>query len=159
LVNLFDRAAITDRRKQPSHGYQAVHVIVTHGDKLVEIQVRTLLQHAWAELSEKLSDIVDPAIKYGGGDQFILHVLSELSDLVGAEESFELELADAEKTLSALRSSGRVVRDEQMKLVELQNRFDAVRKNQVDAKEQSFKLLRKALGIFSKRGGNDALSN
>jgi ppGpp synthetase/RelA/SpoT-type nucleotidyltranferase len=33
----------------------------------VEIQVRILMQHWWAELSEKLSDTIDPEIKYGGG--------------------------------------------------------------------------------------------
>ena len=58
LVRLFDRMTLMDRRNQPSHGYRAVHVIVGHKDKLVEIQVRTLLQHAWAELSEKMSDVV-----------------------------------------------------------------------------------------------------
>src|SRR5690606_19804775 len=47
--------AIVDRRGNPSQGYRAVHVIVKVDDKLIEIQVRTWLQHLWAELSEKLS--------------------------------------------------------------------------------------------------------
>src|SRR6266704_1936073 len=50
---------IIDRRDTPSHGYRAVHVIVRHSGKLVEIQVRTALQHLWAELSEKLADLID----------------------------------------------------------------------------------------------------
>jgi len=65
LSKLFDNVSIVDRRKQPSHGYRAVHVVVKTPAKLVEIQVRTALQQAWAELSEKLSDVIDPAIKYG----------------------------------------------------------------------------------------------
>jgi ppGpp synthetase/RelA/SpoT-type nucleotidyltranferase len=64
----FAGAKLIDRRKQPSYGYRAVHIIVTAGSKLVEIQVRTELQHLWAQLSEKLSDARDRAIKYGGGD-------------------------------------------------------------------------------------------
>ncbi len=68
LQQLFVGAEVVDRRKAPSHGYRAVHVIATVGGKLIEIQVRTARQHQWAELSEKLSDVIDPAIKYGGGD-------------------------------------------------------------------------------------------
>ena len=67
LVVLFEGANLSDRRKTPSHGYRAVHVIANYDGKFVEIQVRTALQHLWAELSEKLSDVIDPAIKYGGG--------------------------------------------------------------------------------------------
>lgn len=65
LQELFLNNASKDRRDQPSHGYRAVHLIVTHMFKLVEIQVRTSLQHSWAELSEKISDVIDPSIKYG----------------------------------------------------------------------------------------------
>src|SRR6267378_4026262 len=64
LKGLFDKFRIDDRRERPSHGYRAVHVIVDSGGKLVEIQVRTRLQQGWAEFSEKLSDVVDRAIKY-----------------------------------------------------------------------------------------------
>ena len=35
----FKGAIIIDRRNTPSHGYRAVHVIVRHSGKLVEIQV------------------------------------------------------------------------------------------------------------------------
>ena len=58
-------------------------------DKFVEIQIRTSLQHLWAELSEKFADTVDPALKYGGGDQSILEVLAKSSHLVAREESLE----------------------------------------------------------------------
>lgn len=63
LKRLFENPIVVDRRERPSHGYRAVHVIIKHETKLVEIQVRTHLQQAWAELSEKLSDIKGPAIK------------------------------------------------------------------------------------------------
>src|SRR5437763_11759165 len=57
LNTSFDNVEIDDRREKPSHGYRAVHVIVEISGKLIEIQVRTALQHLWAEVSEKLADV------------------------------------------------------------------------------------------------------
>src|SRR5262245_46773962 len=57
LTKLFERTTIIDHRQQPSHGYRAVHVVVNHSGKAIEIQIRTTLQHLWAELSEKFSDV------------------------------------------------------------------------------------------------------
>lgn len=59
----FPGAKVFDRRRKPSHGYRAVHVLVVFDEKTVEIQVRTALQHQWAEMSEKLSDTLDKSIK------------------------------------------------------------------------------------------------
>ena len=90
LVRLFSNASIVDRRSIPSHGYRAVHVIASVRGKSVEIQVRTSLQHLWAELSEKFSDVVDPAIKYGGGDDVIQQILMRASNLVNICEKSSL---------------------------------------------------------------------
>ncbi|MBV9140461.1 MAG: hypothetical protein JO115_06035 [Pseudonocardiales bacterium] len=54
-----------DRREHPSHGYRAVHVIVYINGAPVEIQLRTKLQHEWANLFEKLVDRVGRGIRYG----------------------------------------------------------------------------------------------
>ena len=78
----FGEVAIDDRRVHPSHGYRAIHVIVVLDTRQVEIQVRTALQHRWAEVSEKLADLVDPAIKYGGGPENARQFLIVYSDLV-----------------------------------------------------------------------------
>jgi len=82
-----------DRREKPSHGYRSVHLIVK-GTRWVEIQVRTALQHLWAELSEKLSDVIDPALKYGKGRDEALTVLQGTSLLINNQESNEKELSD-----------------------------------------------------------------
>lgn len=47
---------VDDRRKRPSHGYRAVHIIVQVDGRPVEIQVRTQLQDMWAQVSEKMAD-------------------------------------------------------------------------------------------------------
>lgn len=47
LTELFPKATIEDRRKRPSHGYRAVHIIVELDERLIEIQLRTANQHQW----------------------------------------------------------------------------------------------------------------
>jgi putative GTP pyrophosphokinase len=84
---------VIDRRIRPSHGYRAVHVVVVFPARAIEIQLRTALQHAWAELSEKLADVADPAIKYGGGDESIQGTLLNGSAVVARVERLEARVA------------------------------------------------------------------
>jgi putative GTP pyrophosphokinase len=91
---LFEKASVMDRRERPSHGYRAVHVVLYVNDVPVEVQVRTALQHKWAELSEKMSDLVDPAIKYGGGDRASLRILGKISSTIAMGEAAQ-SAADA----------------------------------------------------------------
>jgi ppGpp synthetase/RelA/SpoT-type nucleotidyltranferase len=65
LVAEFPGARVVDRRKRPMHGYRAVHVIVEQDGCLVEIQVRTKMQHLWAEIVERLGDRWGRQIRYG----------------------------------------------------------------------------------------------
>jgi putative GTP pyrophosphokinase len=91
LADVGRDAAVVDRRRNPSHGYRAVHVIARFDDYPVETQVRTELQHRWAEVSEKYSDVIDPAIKYGGGNPNIQQELLRVSSDIGEVEKFEIE--------------------------------------------------------------------
>ena len=75
----FDTYRAYDIRETPHSGYRAVHVVVRHGDKFVEVQVRTPGQRHWARLSERAT-AHDPAVKYGGGDPAIRQALDELSE-------------------------------------------------------------------------------
>lgn len=93
LLKAFPSAAVIDRRKSPNHGYRAVHLVVRVEDRLVEIQVRTLLQHQWAEFSEAISDRF-PGVKYGEGDSRAYRLLIQLSDWVRTIEGLERDLAD-----------------------------------------------------------------
>lgn len=92
LTSLFERVSVIDRRANPSHGYRAVHVVVNYDSKLIEIQARTSLQHVWAEMSEKFSDVIDPSIKYGGGDEAIQGLLQQASKVIASEEELQKEL-------------------------------------------------------------------
>ncbi len=97
LCAVFPGASVVDRRAKPSYGYRAVHVIASLSGKLVEIQVRSLLQHLWAELSEKASDIVDPAIKYGGGPDPARELLTSVFTAAAEVEADEEEIARLEE--------------------------------------------------------------
>ena len=57
--------------------------------------MRTSLQHLWAEMSEKFSDVLDPAIKYGGGDETLRFVLTTSSELIATTEDAERKLLDS----------------------------------------------------------------
>jgi len=56
---------VIDRRENPSHGYRAVHVIAFPEDMAVEIQVRSRWQHEWADMFEKVADLIGRDIRYG----------------------------------------------------------------------------------------------
>jgi putative GTP pyrophosphokinase len=73
--------SVFDRREIPSHGYRAVHLIVKSGEHSIEIQIRTQLQHLWAEVSEKFADRHSMAVKYGGGPVDVVNLLRALSML------------------------------------------------------------------------------
>jgi len=90
----FPEAHVKDRRLVPSHGYRAVHVIARVDQKSFEIQVRTLLQQQWAELSEKASDIIDPEIKYGGHGRGFQIPLTVISRQIAEHESEETTLLE-----------------------------------------------------------------
>lgn len=79
LQVLFASVEVDDKRKVNHGGYRAVHLIVTKNDRPVEVQVRTHLQHAWADLSEKVADEFGHSIKYGTGDEEAIRFLNKLS--------------------------------------------------------------------------------
>lgn len=56
---------ISDRRADPSHGYRALHVVVSLEGVTIEVQVRTFMQHVWADLMERLADRLGRQIRYG----------------------------------------------------------------------------------------------
>jgi ppGpp synthetase/RelA/SpoT-type nucleotidyltranferase len=108
-----------DRRQTPSHGYRAVH-IVRHGSLgSVEVQIRTLLQHRWAELSEYF-DRRDPGVKYGHGDEEVRRMLELLSIDIGSLEEAELE-AESPEDLRELREAYARVLDDMLRQLRLEN--------------------------------------
>jgi len=54
-----------DRRADPRAGYRAVHLEVRRDGILLEVQVRTALQHQWAEVFERAADRFGRGLRYG----------------------------------------------------------------------------------------------
>jgi hypothetical protein len=66
IVNSFPGSDLLDRRKTPSFGYRAVHVIAEINGCHVEIQLRTHYQDTWAQAMEFFGDRWGREIRYGG---------------------------------------------------------------------------------------------
>ena len=87
LNEMFHDLRIVDRRATPSHGYRAVHAIAQVDGKPIEIQVRSQLQHLWAEFSESLADSKGQELKYGKGPILYQDLLLVLSNKILAFET------------------------------------------------------------------------
>ncbi len=112
IAMAFKSVSVLDRRVKPSHGYRAVHLVVRESNKAIEVQIRTALQHVWAEMCEKCADIIDPAIKYGGGSDSARDALDRASQQIYRIENVEAEFARAGAENSALARGLRDIRDE-----------------------------------------------
>lgn len=162
LANLFEDAAIIDRRANPSYGYRAVHVIVTRGEKLVEIQVRTSYQHVWAELSEKLSDVFDPTIKYGGGNETVRQVLMKWSGVVEKEEAVERTLAGVQQQLAELLTQTTLSETDEANVFQLEAEIGRQEQERVERRTDNLAAMREAIEEFAglaEVGGVDAVSH
>ncbi len=101
LLGHFANSQAHHRTENPSHGYRAVHVIVNTASGHVEIQVRTKLQHLWAQLSEAYADSFGAELKYGGGNAVVIENLTAYSDLIARYEQWELDAAPNELAVLA----------------------------------------------------------
>ena len=61
----FPEADIIDRRRTPSHGYRALHLVPAVSGFPVEVQIRTVKQDLWAQVLESLADRWGRGIRYG----------------------------------------------------------------------------------------------
>jgi len=113
----YPRSTLIDRRTRPSAGYRAIHIVVGDGERWVEVQIRTRLQHIWAEVSEKLSDLVEPQIKYGIGPERLVKALHEWSDLVERWERFDQRLHAEDRPASWKREVAKGKQDLAKELV------------------------------------------
>jgi ppGpp synthetase/RelA/SpoT-type nucleotidyltranferase len=75
---------LVDRRREPLEGYRALHAVLTVAGIRVEVQVRTRLQHLWAETFERIADRWGRQIRYGDPP-------NEPSDAELGEERIDLE--------------------------------------------------------------------
>ncbi len=93
FVRLFPLASIVDRRAAPSHAYRAVHLVVQVSGRTIEVQLRSRLQHVWAEVSEGLSVVFGVNLKYGGGPPEVRRLLESASRSIAMAEGLNTKIA------------------------------------------------------------------
>jgi hypothetical protein len=62
-------------------GYRAVHVMLRRSDKVLELQIRSRIQHHWAESIERASVIYGHYLKEKDGHQDVISYFRELSNV------------------------------------------------------------------------------
>jgi ppGpp synthetase/RelA/SpoT-type nucleotidyltranferase len=65
---------------RPDTAYRALHIIVSREHRMVEIQLRTLREHAWAEAVERVTALSDHDVKEGRAPQEFLEYFKLASD-------------------------------------------------------------------------------
>jgi ppGpp synthetase/RelA/SpoT-type nucleotidyltranferase len=78
-----------DRRGDPRSGYRALHLEVRRDNIPIEIQVRTALQHRWAELFERAADKLGRGLRYGEPTQNVAAGSRGASLVIGLERTSE----------------------------------------------------------------------
>jgi ppGpp synthetase/RelA/SpoT-type nucleotidyltranferase len=127
---------VVDRRANPVQGYRAVHIVVFPDGFPIEIQVRTEMQHEWAELFEKLADELGRGIRYGEPPQHWLleeppATLSQTERQAWLEGSTALselpqdmiEIADLIDAIESMEQRGGEVSETRERIAKLLSRF------------------------------------
>jgi ppGpp synthetase/RelA/SpoT-type nucleotidyltranferase len=102
----FDCTRVYDYRTK-EHEYRAVHVHVSAGERVLELQIRSLPQHLWASESEAFGE----RVKEGGGKSDVRSYLSVLSlACARLDEGEDQTEADYDSSLMKARTplSGRL---------------------------------------------------
>ncbi|WP_293177413.1 RelA/SpoT domain-containing protein [Oceanithermus sp.] len=96
-----------DYREAGRHdtGYRALHIIVKYKNKYIEIQLRSKVQHAWAEIVERLSISYGYALKEAEGDPIVIQYLKELSRLLYAVDMGRKVVPEDKLYLQQLKDS------------------------------------------------------
>ena len=152
LIEVFPECVLIDRRDKPSHGYRAVHVIATIDEKAVEIQLRTALQQAWAEMSEKVADVFNPALKYGGGDEAVKDLLSTASLAVSTVETHEFALLEMQQEFSTLLSELGLTEEMFIRIIELHGTMASSRSRSEGLRKETLEILRDGIQKFTVSG-------
>ena len=131
---------VKDRRQMPSHGYRAVHVIVFPEDIPVEIQIRTVSQNKWAQITESLGDHWGRGLRYGDGPDEpdspagpgfgpsltraqVVEKWARMSDLIAVMEQVTLEVDELEALAAAGQGDAGVLEDASRRTQEVKQRF------------------------------------
>jgi ppGpp synthetase/RelA/SpoT-type nucleotidyltranferase len=97
---------VRDYIQEPAEsGYRSIHVIVAYDERLIEVQLRTQVQHQWAVTVERLGGRLHQDIKGGEGRHEIHDLLRAISEAMRLEEGGEVVEAQMNAELGRLRAA------------------------------------------------------
>ncbi|MCM1128415.1 MAG: RelA/SpoT domain-containing protein [Alistipes senegalensis] len=81
--NVFTINRVVDYREKgrDDTGYRALHIILKHSGVFLELQIRSRIQHYWAESIERTSVIYGYHLKENEGDRKVISYFKSLSDV------------------------------------------------------------------------------
>lgn len=85
-------------------GYRAIHVVVVRDNRLVEIQLRTLWQHAWARNVESIDLVFGHGLKEGGGPEVLRQLLERSAYAVAVTRDGSRMPPEFDKEFDVLRA-------------------------------------------------------
>jgi putative GTP pyrophosphokinase len=68
-------------------GYRGVHLVVVYDDRLVEVQLRTQVQHEWAHAVERIGSNLRVDVKSGQGPEPLLRFLRAVAEAMATEDN------------------------------------------------------------------------
>ena len=71
-------------------GYRAVHIVIRRNDRLIEVQIRTTRQQAWAGAVERVSRNLGTELKWGEGPESLRTRLTLVSESLAELDDAEL---------------------------------------------------------------------
>jgi putative GTP pyrophosphokinase len=83
-------------------GYRAKHLVAIKDGKLIEIQLRTIVQHRWAELVERFDRTHRLNLKTGRATVENQELFADLSELLRLQEQGEISDIDFRSRVTAL---------------------------------------------------------
>jgi len=103
--NAFEISRITDYRDRgrDDTGYRSVHLILKRSGRALELQVRSRIQHYWAESIERTSVIYGYHLKEKEGDPAVIGYFKTLSDVFYELENGREPNSQNKLTLDKLR--------------------------------------------------------
>ncbi|MCL4836455.1 MAG: RelA/SpoT domain-containing protein [Thermoanaerobaculia bacterium] len=103
-----DRAKATDYIASPKpDGYRGIHIIERRDGRLIEVQLRTRNQHAWAEAVERLDLAFGYGLKEGQGPADLREYFRLGADRLAAEDEGTALDSAAEARFDTLREQVR----------------------------------------------------
>lgn len=93
-------------------GYRALHKIITDGSVHLELQIRSRIQHYWAENIEKTSVLYGQHLKEEQGDPIVLEYFRRLSDVFYEVEKGRVPGTDEKVLLEQSRVTSELIINE-----------------------------------------------